>query len=399
MRNARIFRELVKFHLPRQGFSTEKKGLAGSSRQAAEISVAALNDYIKTTGAESRAFNLRRSLDECDPESYRARVLDVREHRGLVDFINMTQRLNHELKDAGDLLEMAEEAGDAVFADECHQRIEAVLADADLVHTEIMMGDARGVSSCYLEVTAGAGGDDANDWASMLVRMYRLFGARKEYTCVEIEEAPASVIGIKSCTLRIDGKDAFGWLQLEPGVHRLVRVSNGKRHTSFAHVAVYPSSSEDDESSMLSREPPPASEIRVDTYRAQGAGGQHVNVTESAVRLTHLPTGLVATCQRERSQHRNKASAMKLLTAKIAKREADARLAERSTDRAAQEQISWGGQQVRSYVLSPYQLVKDARGFEVAGNAVTSVLDGAPELEDLLRGILRERSRRKSWND
>lgn len=246
-------------------------------------------------------------------------------------------RLSADLSEATELLALAREEGEESVEAECLATLTEVQAEADELYTEALMGAAayEGSAACYLEIVAGAGGADACDWVEMLRRMYGGFAARHGGRSTALEEQPgASGVGLRSATLRLDGVPRVnGWLQHEAGVHRLVRKSpfdgSGKRHTSFAHVAVFAADDGDgggkhgggsSKAALL-----PASEVAVATFRAQGAGGQHVNTTDSAVRATHLPTGLTAVCQAERSQHRNKASALQLLAAKVAKRAAEAR--------------------------------------------------------------------------
>jgi peptide chain release factor 2 len=254
-------------------------------------------------------------------------------------------RLASELSEATDLLAMAREEDEESVEAECLATLAAVQAEADELYTEALMGAAayEGSAACYLEIVAGAGGADACDWVAMLRRMYGGFAARRGGRSTPLEEQPgAGGVGLRSATLRLDGVPrAYGWLQHEAGVHRLVRKSpfdgSGKRHTSFAHVAVFNASDDDGTDGGGSKhgggssKAPllPASEVSIDTFRSQGAGGQHVNTTDSAVRATHLPTGLTAACQAERSQHRNKASALQLLAAKVAKRAAEARAVRR----------------------------------------------------------------------
>ncbi len=245
----------------------------------------------------------------------------------------------------------------------------------------LLSGEADG-NDCYLEVNAGAGGTEAQDWAEMLVRMYVRWAEAHGYKLDWLEESPGEEAGIKSTTLTVKGSNAYGWLKTESGVHRLVRISpfdsQARRHTSFASVWVSPVVDDNIDIAVEDKD------LRIDTYRASGAGGQHVNRTDSAVRITHMPTGIVVQCQNDRSQHRNRAQAMAMLKAKLyeaelKKREAEAQaLADEKTD------IGWG-HQIRSYVLQPYQMVKDLRTGVEKGNA-QGVLDG--DLDPFLEAAL-----------
>ena len=235
-----------------------------------------------------------------------------------------------------------------------------------------LLGEEGDDASAILEINSGAGGTDASDWAEMLKRMYLRWAERRGYKASLVDEQAHDEAGIKHCAITIDGPFAYGYLKAEIGVHRLVRISpfdaNARRHTAFASVAVYP----DIEDSIEVDINP--SDLRIDTYRASGAGGQHVNTTDSAVRITHAPTGIVVTCQNERSQHKNKASAMKMLKARIYQHELQKRQETANEQRASQKKIEWGSQ-IRNYVLHPYRLVKDARTGEETGD-VDGFLDG-----------------------
>ena len=237
-------------------------------------------------------------------------------------------------------------------------------------------------SNAFLEVHAGAGGTEAQDWAEMIVRMYMRYADSRGYKTEWLEESPGDEAGIKSVTLKITGPMAYGWLKTESGVHRLVRISpfdaNAKRHTSFASVWIYPEVDDSIEVDIQEKD------LRIDTYRASGAGGQHVNKTESAIRITHIPTGIVVTCQNDRSQHRNRAQAMSMLKARMYEMELRKREEAMQSENDLKSQIGWG-HQIRSYVLHPYQMVKDLRtGFE-KGNAL-GVLDG--DIEGFLEASL-----------
>jgi peptide chain release factor 2 len=247
---------------------------------------------------------------------------------------------------------------------------------------ESLLSGEADPNNAFLEVHAGAGGTEAQDWAEMLVRMYTRYADSRGYGVEWLEESPGDEAGIKSVTLKITGDMAYGWLKTESGVHRLVRISpfdaNSKRHTSFASAWIYPEVDDSIEVDIQEKD------LRIDTYRASGAGGQHVNKTESAIRITHIPTGIVVTCQNDRSQHRNRAQAMSMLKARIYEMELRKQEEALQSENDLKSQIGWG-HQIRSYVLHPYQMVKDLRtGFE-KGNAL-GVLDG--DIEGFLEASL-----------
>ena len=238
-------------------------------------------------------------------------------------------------------------------------------------------------NNAFIFIQAGAGGTEAQDWAQMLTRMYTRWAERHDFSVEIVEEHPGDTAGIKSITMRIVGERAYGWLRNEIGVHRLVRISpfnaNGKRQTSFASVDVWPDVDDSIEIDINEKD------LRIDTYRSSGAGGQHVNKTDSAVRITHIPTGIVVTCQNERSQFQNKDMAMKILRSRLYELELEKRAAEEDAAKAAQKKIEWGSQ-IRNYVLYPYQLVKDVRtGFETADSG--AVLDG--DLDEFMLSLLQ----------
>jgi peptide chain release factor 2 len=240
-------------------------------------------------------------------------------------------------------------------------------------------------NDCYLEVHAGAGGTEAQDWAEMLVRMYSRWADAHGHKVEWLEESAGEEAGLKSATLKVSGHNAYGWLKTESGVHRLVRISpydsSARRHTSFASAWIYPVI--DDEIDVTIDD----KDLRVDTYRASGAGGQHVNKTDSAIRLTHLPTGIVVQCQSSRSQHKNRATAMNMLKARIYEAELRAREEEAEAERGDKTDIGWG-HQIRSYVMQPYQMVKDTRT-DVETSNVQGVLDG--DLDDFMAAALAAR--------
>ncbi|MCX8505899.1 MAG: peptide chain release factor 2 [Alphaproteobacteria bacterium] len=296
----------------------------------------------------------------------------LREKTQLEKRIGGFQALEGEYNDLMAMLGLAESEGEAELIADCEQKLGLLRQKlAERALESLLSGEADG-NDCYLEVHAGAGGTEAQDWAQMLLRMYTRWAEQRGYKVEWLEESPGEEAGIKSATLQITGENAFGWLKTESGVHRLVRISpfdsNARRHTSFASVWVYPVIDDRVNIEILDKD------LRIDTYRASGAGGQHVNKTESAIRITHIPTNIVVQCQSDRSQHRNRAVAMSMLKARLYERELSLR--EEAT-RAANEvktEIGWG-HQIRSYVLQPYQMVKDLRTNVEIGNA-GAVLDG-----------------------
>lgn len=281
------------------------------------------------------------------------------------------------LKDFILMLELAEEENDVQLMAEVETDIGAFCEQMSIYQLECFFSDEMDNNSCFLEVHAGAGGTEAQDWAQMLLRMYYRWAESHKYSVELMEESVGEEAGIKSATIKIDGPKAYGWLKSESGVHRLVRISpfdaNARRHTSFASIGVYPVI---DESINIEISP---SDLRIDTYRASGAGGQHVNKTDSAVRITHMPTGIVVQCQTDRSQHRNKAIAFDMLKSRLY--ELELRKKKQQINNIEKSDIGWG-YQIRSYVMQPYQMVKDLRtGFE-KGN-VAAVMDG--DIDEFLR--------------
>jgi peptide chain release factor 2 len=309
----------------------------------------------------------------------------MRERTRLENQIGVVDSITRGLADNVDLLALAESEKDEAVAREAEAALKAVhdrAAKAEL--QTLLSGEAAG-NDCYLEVHAGAGGTEAQDWAEMLLRMYARWAEQHGYKVEWIEESPGEEAGIKSATLKIIGENAYGWLKTESGVHRLVRISpfdaSARRHTSFASAWVYPVIDENIEIKIEDKD------LRVDTYRASGAGGQHVNRTDSAVRITHLPTNIVVQCQNDRSQHRNRATAMAMLKARLYELELQKREAEAQAQFEAKTDIGWG-HQIRSYVLQPYQLVKDLRtGVETSNTG--AVLDG--DLDEFMSAALAAR--------
>ena len=306
----------------------------------------------------------------------------LRTKKGLEDIVGTYDAQIRALSDADVLLELAEEASDEASAKEAEASVAAVRKALDDIEFKRMLSGELDKSGAIVQVTAGAGGVDASDWAQMLLRMLIRFAERKGWKVDLVDETPAEEAGIKGATFTVGGDYAYGLLKAEGGVHRLVRVSpfdaNGRRQTSFAAVAVTPDIDDDIEVTINE------ADLKIDTYRAGGAGGQHVNKTDSAVRITHLPTNIVVQCQNERSQHSNKAKAMKLLRARMYEHELAKREAKAAEDAKNRDKIEWGSQ-IRSYVLFPYQQVNDHRT-ELKTSDVDGVLDG--DLDELIRTYL-----------
>jgi peptide chain release factor 2 len=309
----------------------------------------------------------------------------MRERRRLDEAIGATRAIQQELDDNVELLEMAEAEGDeSMEADAVAALAElAERAERDKV-TALLAGEADS-NDTYIEVNSGAGGTESQDWAEMLHRMYRRWAERRGYKVEVVDYHSGEQAGIKSATLMVKGENAYGYAKTESGVHRLVRISpydsNARRHTSFSSVWVYPVV--DDDIDIEVNE----GDLKIDTYRASGAGGQHVNTTDSAVRITHLPSGIIVACQNQRSQHKNRAEAMKMLKARLYEAELQRREAQASAEHAAKTDIGWG-HQIRSYVLQPYQLVKDLRT-GVTSTAPSDVLDG--DLDRFMAAALSQR--------
>src|SRR5918996_2772586 len=310
----------------------------------------------------------------------------MRERQSLDDGITSVKRLSQALADNVDLVEMGEEEGDADIVAEAETAIRSLSGEIKARQIETLLSGEADSNDTYLEVHAGAGGTESQDWASMLLRMYTRWAERHGYKIEWLEETEGEEAGVKSATIQVKGRNAFGWLKTENGVHRLVRISpfdaNARRHTSFASVNVYPVV--DDRIDIDINE----SDVRVDTMRAGGAGGQHVNKTESAIRLTHIPTNIVVYCQNDRSQHRNRAQAWDMLRARLYERELKIREEKAAAEQAAKTDIGWG-HQIRSYVLQPYQMVKDLRT-GVSTSDTGGVLDG--DLDEFMEAALAQKA-------
>jgi peptide chain release factor 2 len=306
----------------------------------------------------------------------------MRERTRLNQAITSTRELDASLESTAELIELAELEEDEEVYDEALKELRRLEALAAKRRLESLLSGEADPNDAFVEIHAGAGGTESQDWAEMLVRMYHRWSEATGYSVAWVQESPGEEAGVKSATLRVSGNNAYGWLKTESGVHRLVRISpfdsSARRHTSFASVWVYPVVEDTIEIEILDKD------LRIDTYRASGAGGQHVNRTDSAVRITHIPTEIVVQCQADRSQHKNRAAAMSMLKARLYQRELEMRDAERQAAHEAKEDIGWG-HQIRSYVLHPYQMVKDLRtGIETSNTS--AVLDGG--LDDFMAAAL-----------
>ena len=309
----------------------------------------------------------------------------MRERRRLEEAINATRSLERERDDTVELMEMAEAEGDTDLADEAVTSLGELAERAEKDKVAALLAGEADANDTYIEVNAGAGGTESQDWAEMLLRMYTRWAERHKMKVELVDYHGGEQAGIKSATLMVKGENAYGYAKTESGVHRLVRISpydsNARRHTSFSSIWVYPVVDDDIDIDVNE------SDLRIDTYRASGAGGQHVNTTDSAVRITHIPTGIVVACQNQRSQHKNRAEAMKQLKARLYEAELQRGEAEASAVNATKTEIGWG-HQIRSYVLQPYQLVKDLRT-GITSTAPGDVLDG--DLDRFMAAALSQR--------
>jgi peptide chain release factor 2 len=296
--------------------------------------------------------------------------------------------LEKEVEEADMLLDMAVEEQDTGAVQDVSRQVEAIDDKIKRLSLEVMLDGENDPNNAIVSINAGAGGTEAQDWAEMLLRMYLRWTERKGFTADVIDLQPGDEAGIKSATFSVEGEYAYGYLKSENGVHRLVRISpynaNGKRHTSFASVFVYPEI--DNQIDIKVEE----KDIRVDVFRSSGAGGQHVNKTSSAIRITHLPTGIVVQCQQERSQLRNREMAMKVLKSRLYQKEQEAQEEKLQHIHDQKDDIAWGSQ-IRSYVLHPYQMVKDHR-IKLDTSNVTDVLDG--DIDPFVEGVLLSKKSR-----
>ena len=323
-----------------------------------------------------------------DPELWnnpdRAQTL-MQERTRLENAINACRALETELTENVEMIELGEAESDSDIVAECEAALEALQQRAERMEVETLLSGEADANDAFIEVHAGAGGTESQDWASMLLRMYMRWAEKKGFKVTLIEQTDGEEAGIKSATVEIKGHNAYGWAKTESGVHRLVRISpfdsNARRHTSFASVWCYPVVDDAIDIDVSD------ADVRIDTFRASGAGGQHVNTTDSAVRITHLETNIVVQCQNERSQHKNRAMAWAMLRARLYELELQKREEEAMASADQKSEIGWG-HQIRSYVLQPYQMVKDLRTGVESGNP-GGVLDGA--LDPFMEAALAQR--------
>ncbi len=309
----------------------------------------------------------------------------MRERDDLDVAVKAVRELEAGIRDNVELIELGEAEGDEGVVKEAEAALLELKHSARRHQIETLLSGEVDANDCYVEIHAGAGGTESQDWASMLLRMYTRWAERRKFKVETIEFHDGEEAGIKSATIQVKGHNAYGWLKTESGVHRLVRISPydsaARRHTSFSSVWVYPVG--DDTIDIDIRD----SDLKVDTYRSSGAGGQHVNTTDSAIRITHIPTGIIVACQQERSQHKNRATAMNMLRARLYELELQKREEAANAQAASKTDIGWG-HQIRSYVLQPYQMVKDLRTGVESGQP-SLVLDG--DLDDFMEAALAQR--------
>ena len=310
-----------------------------------------------------------------DNEKARKVMVEISEIEQNIDLIS---DFENKIKEVNDYFLLASEENDQAIVSECHETLNKIINDLEKLEFQLQFDGEADSSSCYLEIHAGAGGTESQDWAQMLQRMYMRWAERKKFKFEIMYESYGEEAGIKSCTALVEGKYAFGYLRKESGIHRLVRISpfdsNARRHTSFSSVWISPYVDETVEINLQDKD------MRIDTFRASGAGGQHVNTTDSAIRITHEPTGIVVQCQNERSQHKNKSTAINLLKSKLYELEIQKIENEKKASEDKKSDIGWGNQ-IRSYVLHPYRMVKDLRS-NYEDSDPDAVLDG--EIDDLI---------------
>ncbi|MFO1184278.1 MAG: peptide chain release factor 2 [Bauldia sp.] len=351
-----------------------------------EQGIALLRRHLDLDAAKIKLAELNRAAEDPKLWNDARRAQEVmRQRTRLEGQVGGVERLTQGLADNVELIALGEAERDHQVIAEAEAALAALVEEVRQRQIESMLSGEADSNDTYLEVHAGAGGTESQDWAQMLQRMYSRWAEKNRYKVELLEQHDGEEAGIKSATLLIKGENAYGWLKTESGVHRLVRISpfdsNQRRHTSFASVWVYPVVDDAIEIEIND------ADVRTDTFRSSGAGGQHVNTTDSAVRLTHMPTGIVVQCQSDRSQHKNRAEAWKMLRARLYELELEKREAEASAGAAAKTDIGWG-HQIRSYVLQPYQLVKDLRT-GVESTSPQDVLNG--DLQSFMEAALSQR--------
>ncbi len=308
----------------------------------------------------------------------------LNENNSLREWVDPLRTLTRSISDIADLVELADKDESADMGAEIAEEIESIEEEIEKLELRRMLGGPKDANSAFVSINSGAGGTEACDWAAMLMRMYRRWAEDHSCSVTEVDVLPGDGAGIKNATILVQGEYAYGYLKAEKGVHRLVRISpfdaNKRRHTSFASVDVAPEIEDDIEIEINE------SDLRIDRYRSSGAGGQHVNVTDSAVRITHIPTGVVVQCQNERSQHKNRDFAMKVLRSRLYERELRKREEEQMREHDKKRKIEWGSQ-IRSYVFQPYTMVKDHRTGAETSN-VQAVMDGV--IDDFITAYLKE---------
>ncbi|HEY8289476.1 MAG TPA: peptide chain release factor 2 [Acetobacteraceae bacterium] len=350
-------------------------------------SIALLRRHLDWDVADARLAELNNRAEDPDlwNDAAAAQKL-MRERNQIASQMDGVRKLEADVADALELIGLAEADGDEAMTAEAVASLRGLAEEAKRREIESLLSGEADANDCYVELNSGAGGTEAQDWAEMLMRMYMRWAEQHGYKAELLEESEGEQAGIKSATLQITGPNAYGWLKTEAGVHRLVRISpfdaNARRQTSFASVWVYPVV--DDNIDIEIND----ADLKVDTYRASGAGGQHVNKTESAIRITHVPSGIIVACQTDRSQHRNRATAMAMLKARLYEAELQKREAVAAAQENAKTDIGWG-HQIRNYVLAPYQLVKDLRTGVEKGNP-DAVLDG--DLDGFMAAALAARA-------
>ncbi|MGB0576351.1 MAG: peptide chain release factor 2 [Alphaproteobacteria bacterium] len=349
-------------------------------------SIVLLRRHLDWDNALRRLDELNAIAEDPDLWSDQAKAQGImRERTQLEQSIEEVTAIEQELEDSKTLIELGEAENDEIVMDEAEAMLEPLRTRAAKRELETLLSGEADSNDCFLEVHAGAGGTESQDWAQMLTRMYVRWADAHGYKVEWLEESAGEEAGLKSATIKISGHNAYGWLKTESGVHRLVRISPydsaARRHTSFSSAWVYPVIDDSIEVEVEDKD------LRVDTYRASGAGGQHVNKTDSAIRITHIPTGIVVQCQNDRSQHRNRAAAMDMLRARLYERELQIREDEAQAEHDAKTDIGWG-HQIRSYVLQPYQMVKDLRT-EIETSNTQAVLDG--DLDEFMAASLAQR--------